>query len=187
MNPESSVKQAEKKFLAAAEHFNNELKKLRTGRAHPDMLESIKVEVYGAPMPLIQLATITAPEPQLLQIRPYDPSTVKPIAEAIRNSQSLGMNPSDDGQLVRVQIPPLTEERRREIVKQLNIKVEESMIAMRNGRHDAMKEIDQAKKDKQIGEDDHKRYAKQIDDAMAKTKSEIDAIAKNKEQEILTI
>lgn len=187
MTPDQSIKQAEIKFQAAADHFNNELKKLRTGRAHPNMLEDIKIEAYGSPMPLIQLATITAPEPQLLQIRPFDPSTVQAIGEAIRNNQALGMNPSDDGQIVRVQIPPLTEERRREIVKQLNIKVEECLIAMRNGRHESMKEIDQAKKDKQIGEDDHKRYSQQVDELMAKTKAGVDATAKAKEQEILTI
>lgn len=187
MNPESTLQQAAAKFQAASDYFDNELKKLRTGRAHPDMLESIKADVYGSPTPLIQLATITAPEPQLLQIRPFDPNTVQAISESIRNNQSLGMNPSDDGQIVRVQIPPLTEERRREIVKQLNLKVEECMIAMRNGRHEAMKELDQAKKDKQIGEDEHKRLIKQIDDLMAKTKSEVDSTAKAKEQEILTI
>lgn len=187
MNPEQIVKQAETRFQSAAEHFNNELKKLRTGRAHPDMLESVSVEAYGSPMPLIQLATITAPEPQLLQIRPFDPNTVQAISEAIRNNQTLGMNPSDDGQIVRVQIPPLTEERRREIVKQLNIKVEDCMITMRNGRHEAMKDLDQAKKDKQLGEDEHKRYVKQIDDAMSKIKAEVDSTAKIKEREILTI
>jgi len=187
MSPDQIVKQAETKFQAASEHFSGELKKLRTGRAHPDMLENVKVEAYGSPMPMLQLATITAPEPQLLQIRPFDPSTLQAISEAIRNNQALGMNPSDDGQIVRVQIPPLTEERRREIAKQLNIKVEDCMIAMRNGRHEAMKDLDAAKKDKQLGEDDHKRYGKQIDEAMAKTKSEVEATAKAKEREILTI
>ncbi|MBW3568867.1 ribosome recycling factor [Candidatus Parcubacteria bacterium] len=187
MTPEQSVKQAENKFQAAAEHFKNELKKLRTGRAHPDMLESLKVDAYGSPMPLIQVATITTPEPQLLQIRPFDPNNLQSISDSIRNNPTLGMNPSDDGQVVRVQIPPLTEERRREIVKQLNIKVEECMIAMRNARHEAMREIDQAKKDKQIGEDEQKRYAKQIDDLMTKVKTQVELTAKTKEQEILTI
>lgn len=187
MNPQATIKQAENKFKAAADRFDEEKKRLRTGRAHPDMIENLMVEVYSSKMPLMQLATITTPEPQLLQIRPFDPNNLQAISDAIRNSQTLGMNPGDDGQVVRVQVPPLTEERRRDIVKQLNIKAEECMISLRNGRHDAMKELDSAKKDKQISEDDQKRYAKQIDELMAKTKTEIESAAKSKEQEILSI
>src|SRR5690606_20151231 len=109
----------------------------RTGRAHPSMLDGLMVEAYDTQMPLIQVGTVTAPEGQLLQITPFDPSNLQAIATAIRNNPSLGMNPSDDGRVVRVPIPPLNEERRREYVKVVSGKVEDAMIAMRNIRHDA--------------------------------------------------
>ncbi|HYF97059.1 MAG TPA: ribosome recycling factor [Patescibacteria group bacterium] len=171
----------------AVSYFEEELKKLRTGRAHPGMLDGITVEAYGQPMPLIQLATISAPEPQLLQISPFDPNNLQAITAAIRDNQTLGMNPMDDGHVVRVPIPPLTEERRRQIAKQLGEKVEDCMIATRGVRHDVIKEIEQAKKDKEIGEDEFKRITKQIDEIMAKTKSSVESIAKNKEAEILKV
>jgi ribosome recycling factor len=187
MTPEQVISTAKAKLDSAKNHFQEELKKLRTGRAHPSMLDGITAEAYGTPMPLLQLATITTPEPQLIQVSPFDPNNLEAIAEAIRKDQSLGMNPTDDGKVIRVPIPPLTTERRSGIVKQLGEKVEECMIAMRNARHEAMKELDQAKKDKDIGEDDHKRYAKQLDEAMAKVKENVESIAKTKESEIMTI
>lgn len=185
--PQAVVTTAQQKFEAAVSRFQEEIKKLRTGRAHPSMLDGVSVEAYGQPMPLIQLATISAPEAQLLQISPFDPSTVQAIAGAIRDNQALGLNPSDDGRVVRIPIPPLTEERRRQIVKQLGEKVEEANIAMRNVRHDALKDLDQLKKDKAISEDEHKRYASQIDDVMNKQRSQLDAKAKAKETEIMTV
>lgn len=187
MNPQDAVKQAQDKFVAQVAHFNEELKKLRTGRAHPSMLDGIMATAYGTPMPLNQLATITTPEPQLIQISPFDPSNIQAIASAIRDNPSLGLNPSDDGHVVRVPIPALTTERRQQIVKQLGEKVEDSMIAMRQIRHDALAKIDQAKKDKAIGEDEAKRLVKQVDDAMAKGKADVEAAAKVKESEIMTV
>lgn len=187
MNPQQVVSQAENKFQQALSHFQEELKKVRTGRAHPSMLDGLMVTAYGTPMPIIQVATVTAPEAQQLQITPFDPNNLQAIAAAIRDNPSLGMNPMDDGRVVRVPIPPLTEERRREYVKLLGGKVEDSMVTLRNIRHDAIKEIDQAKKDKGVGEDDAKRLEKQVDDAMNKKKNEIDSLAKAKEQEIMTV
>ncbi len=187
MSPSQLVDQAKTKLATALEHFRGEIAKLRTGRAHPSMLESVTVEAYGQPMPLIQLATVSTPEPQLLQITPFDPNTLADITAAIRDNQSLGMNPSDDGRVVRVPIPPLTSERRQQIAKQLGEKVEDCMIAMRAVRHDAMKELDQAKKDKDIGEDEHKRLSTQIDQLMTDYKNQTEASAAAKEQEILTI
>lgn len=187
MNPNQIIDQAKTKFQAATEHFESELKRLRTGRAHPSMLDGVTVEAYGVQMPLIQVATITAPESQLLQITPFDPGNLQAIANAIRNNPSLGLNPTDDGHVVRVPIPPLTEERRRDLAKQIGQKVEEAMIAMRNARHDALKLADQAKKDKEIGEDDAARIEKQVDEQMAQQKQAIDAAAKAKEQELLTV
>ena len=187
MNPQSIVDQAKARFSQAVVHFQEELKKVRTGRAHPSMLDSVVVEAYGTPMPLIQLATVTAPEAQLIQISPFDPANIQAISSAIRDNPSLGLNPSDDGRLVRVPIPSLTEDRRREYVKLLGGKVEDCMVTLRNVRHDAMKTISQAKSDKDIGEDDAKRLEKQVDDEMNKAKNDVDASAKAKEQEIMTV
>lgn len=175
------------KFKQAVEHFGEELKKVRTGRAHASMLDGVKVTAYGTEMPLNQVANVTAPEAQMIQITPFDPGNLQAIASAIRDNPTLGLNPMDDGRVVRVPIPPLTEERRREYVKVLGGKVEDTMVSMRGTRHSAMEAIDKAKKDKEIGEDDAKRLQKQVDDFMAKYKSEVDTAAKAKEIEIMTI
>lgn len=187
MSPEQILGQAKTKLQNAVSHFEEEIKKLRTGRAHPSMLDGINVEAYGQPMPLIQLATVSAPEPQLIQITPFDPNNLQAISNAIRDNQSLGMNPMDDGRVVRVPVPALTEDRRREIVKQLGSKVEESMIAMRAVRHDVLKELDDAKKDKDISEDEHHRLKKQLDDLMAEYTAKTESLAKAKETEIMTV
>lgn len=187
MNPNQLVDDAKSKLTNAVNHFHEELKKLRTGRAHPSQLDGIMVVAYGTPMPLNQVSNVTAPEAQLLQITPFDPSNIQAIAEAIRSDQSLGLNPSDDGRVVRVPIPPLTTERRQAIVKQLSEKVEETHIASRNIRHDALDVAKKAKSDKQISEDDFSRVEKQIDELMAKTKADVEAAAKAKEQEIMTV
>ena len=187
MNPNQIVEQSNKKLNVAIEHFQEELKKLRTGRAHPNMLDSVMVEAYGTQMPLIQVGTITAPEGQLLQITPFDPGNLAAISTAIRDNQSLGLNPMDDGRVVRIPIPPLTEERRREITRQVGTKHEECMISMRNIRHDALDAVDKAKKDKEIGEDEAKRLSDQIEEAMNKAKAQAESQAKAKEKEIMTV
>jgi len=187
MNPNQIVEDAKKKFEGAVAHFNEELKKVRTGRASASMLDGVMVTAYGTPMPLIQVANVTAPEAQLIQITPFDPSNLQAIASAIRDNPTLGLNPSDDGRVVRVPVPPLTEERRRELAKSLGTKVEDCMVSVRNIRHDAMDAVDKAKKDRLVGEDDAKRLEKQIDDAVAKAKSDADAAAKAKESEIMTL
>lgn len=187
MNPSQVIADAELKFKKAYEHFLEELKKIRTGRAHPNMLDGVMVMAYGAPMPLNQVSNITAPEAQLLQITPFDPGNLQAIATAIRDNPSLGLNPSDDGRVVRVPIPALNEERRRDITKQLGSKVEDCNIALRGIRRDAMDAIDAAKKDKSIGEDEAKRFSQQVDDALKKQQAEVDAAAKAKEVEIMTV
>ena len=187
MSPGQVVEQAKSKFSQALSHFEDELKKLRTGRASAGMLEGIMVEAYGTPMPLNQVANITAPEAQLLQITPFDPSNLQAISAAIRDNQSLGMNPSDDGRVVRVPVPPLNEERRREITKQVGTKLEDCMIALRNARHEAMDTFDEAKKDKDISEDEAKRLATQVEEAMNKAKNQAEVVAKTKEAEIMTV
>jgi ribosome recycling factor len=172
------------KLEAAVQHFQGELKKLRTGRAHPGMLDGLVVEAYGTQMPLIQVGTVTAPEPQLLQISPFDPNNISAIAAAIRDNQTLGLNPMDDGHVVRVPIPALTEERRREISKLVGTKLEECMISLRNARHEALATI---KADKGLGEDEAKRLNQQVEDAINKSKQQAEVAAKAKEQEIMTL
>lgn len=187
MNPNEMVEDAKKKLQTAVQYFQDELKKLRTGRANAGMLDGVVVEAYGTQMPLNQVATVTAPEAQLIQISPFDPNNLAAISTAIRDNQSLGLNPSDDGHIVRVPVPPLTEERRREIVKLVGQKQEECMISLRSARHDALDGIEKAKKDKNIGEDEAKRLEKQIDDAMNAARNQAEATAKAKEQEIMTL
>ncbi len=187
MSPQQVVDQAKSKFDESIKHFEEELKKLRTGRANAGMLDGVMVEAYGSPTPLNQVANVTAPEAQLIQITPFDPTNLQAIASAIRDNQSLGLNPSDDGRVVRVPIPALNEERRREISKQVGAKLEDCMVRMRNIRHEALDSFDQAKKDKDISEDDAKRYSTQVEEAMNKARAAAEASAKTKEQEIMTV
>lgn len=187
MNPQQIVTDAQTKLNQAVERFADSLKSLRTGRASASILDGVMVEAYGTPMPLIQVANVTAPEAQLLQITPFDPNNLQSIATSIRDNQSLGLNPSDDGHVVRVPIPPLTEDRRRELAKQVGQKQEDCMISLRAIRHEALDIINEAKKDKDIGEDDAKRLTTQIEDAMNKAKSEAEATARAKEAEIMKV
>ncbi len=177
----------EQKMNGAFMHFEEELKKVRTGRAHPGMLDSVQVEVYGTRVPLNQAANITAPEAQMLLVTPFDPSNISAITAAIRDNQGLGFNPSDDGRIVRIPVPALTEERRKLLVKQTSEKVEEVRIAMRTIRQDALKEAKRMKEAKELSEDDVKRIEKEIDRLMAETQSKVDAAFRAKEQDILTI
>ena len=181
------TKPYEEKFELVIAHFEDEIKKIRTGRAHPSQLDGIRVEVYGAQVPLNQAANITAPEAQMLQVTPFDPSNIQKISAAIRADQSLGFNPSDDGRVIRVPVPSLTEERRKLLVKQVGEKVEEARIAIRNLRQDALKEAKRKKEAKELSEDDVKRIEKGIDDDIASYNLKIDEIFRLKEKEILTI
>ena len=187
MNPSQLVTDAKTKLTQCVDRFQNTLKTLRTGRANASMLQEVVVEVYGTLMPLNQVSTVTAPEAQLLQITPFDPNNLAAIATAIRNNPSLGLNPTDDGRLVRVPIPPLNEERRRELAKQVSAKQEDCMINLRAIRHEVIGAIDAAKKDKQIGEDEAKRLVAQIEEAMSKARSQVEATARAKEAEIMTV
>jgi ribosome recycling factor len=187
MNPNQLISETKTKLDHALEHFKEELKKLRTGRAHPGMLDNIMVEVYGQKMPLKAVGGIAVPEPQLLQITPFDPNNLQAIASAIRDDQSLGLTPSDDGRVVRVSIPPLTTETRASMVKIIGQKVEECMISSRQARHDAIKKAEQAEKNKEMGKDERFHLEKQIDDLLAKQKTEVDQLAAAKEKELMTI
>ena len=177
------TKDERKNMESVVERFREQMKKVRTGRAHPDMLSSIKVEAYGQYMPLNQVSNITAADATMLIITPFDPSNIQNIATAIRNDSTLGLNPSDDGRVVRVPIPALTEERRREIVKSANAEVETAKIAIRNVREDARKAIKAA----ELPEDAKKRAEKEIDDLTKEFTDKIDAEFKAKEAEIMKI
>lgn len=187
MDGNQVISNSQAKLNQAVERFKDGLKTLRTGRANASMLDGVSVEAYGTPMPLKQVATIAAPEAQLLQITPFDPNNLEAIVAAIRDDQSLGLNPSDDGRVVRVPIPALTEERRRELAKQISQKQEECMIQLRAVRHEAINAIDKLKKDKQIGEDDAKRLTGQVEAVMGKVRGEVEAAGKAKEADILTL
>lgn len=187
MNPSQILEEAKRKIDATTAHLQDELKKLRTGRAHPGMLDSVSVEVYGQAMPLKAVAGIMAPEAQLLQITPFDPGNLQAIAEAIRNDQSLGLTPTDDGRVVRINLPPMTAENRQSMVKIVNQKVEDCFVSVRGARHETFHKLEQAEKDKTIGKDELERFKKQVDDLVAKQKTEVDQLAKAKEQEILTV
>ena len=184
MTPDQVVSDAESKFGQAVERFKDNLKTLRTGRANAAMLDGIMVEAYETQMPLNQVATIAVPEATLIQLTPFDPNNLSAIADAIRNDSNLGLNPTDDGRVIRVPIPPLTEERRKDLAKQVGQKQEECMISLRNVRHEAM---DAIKKDKTIGEDEAKRLSVKVDEAMNKARTQAEAAAKDKESEILSL
>lgn len=169
---------------AIIERFKSEMQKVRTGRAHPDMLGSVKVEAYGQYMPLNQVANVTAGDATMLLITPFDPSTIQAIASAIRANQTLGLNPADDGRVVRVPVPPLTEERRKEIVKSASVKVEEAKVALRKVRDDARKELKSAE---DLSEDVKKRGEKEIDELIKNYSGKIDELFKTKEAEIMKI
>ena len=171
------------KMTAALDRFTDEMKKVRTGRAHPDMLANIKVEVYGQFSPLNQVSNITAQGATMLMITPYDVSNIGKISSAIRADQSLGLNPADDGRVIRVPIPPLTEERRKEIVKTASAKVEEAKIALRKARDDARKEIKAA----ELAEDAKKRAEKEVDDLIKDFNTQIDKLFAEKEADIMKI
>ena len=172
------------KMEAVITRFKDEMKKVRTGRAHPDMLAGLKVEAYGQYMPLNQVANVTAADATMLIVTPFDPSTIQAIATAIRNDQTLGLNPADDGRIVRVPIPALTEERRKEIAKTASAKVEDAKVALRNIREDARKAI---KATAELSEDVKKRAEKDIDDLTKQFSDKIEAEFKAKEAEIMKI
>ncbi len=180
---DDAVKMAKDAMDKAKERLGRELARVRTGRASPALLDDIRIEAYGTPMPLNQLATISAADARLLVIKPYDVSNLSSIERAIRAS-NLGVNPSSDGVVVRVPIPPLTMERRRDLVKQVKEFAEEAKIGIRNARREANDFLKEAEKDKEISEDQLKKglekvqaltddYIKQIDGTVAKKENEI--------------
>lgn len=166
--------------------FEHELVKLRTGRANPAMVEDVKVDYYGTHTPLKHLARITAPEPDLIVIHPFDKTQVQAIEKAIQ-AANLGFNPTVDGELIRIKIPRLTEERRKELSKIIHDKAEESKVALRNIRREIKEQLDKEQKDGKISEDDHDRLMKELDKVTHEYTAKIDQTAHAKEKQLLTV
>ncbi|HZT36377.1 MAG TPA: ribosome recycling factor [Bryobacteraceae bacterium] len=171
------------KALADLQH---EMASIRTGRASVSILDGIRVDYYGAPTPLNQLATLHVPEPSMITIQPWDVSQIGAIEKAIRSSD-LGLNPSNDGKMIRVPIPPLTEERRKEIVKRLHHVAEDHRVALRNIRRDANEQLKRLLKEKLISEDEERRALDEIQKMTDANIQKLDQAAKAKEKEILEI
>lgn len=178
------LKDADSRMNKALDALRRDLEGVRTGRASPALVDRISVESYGTVMPLNQVAGISVPEPRTLVIQPWDKGTISAIEKAILRSD-LGLNPNNDGSVIRINLPPLTEERRKQLVKVLNGNVEDSKVAIRNIRRDAMATLKELKDATEISEDDERRASQQVDDLTKKHTDEADKIGKAKEQEIL--
>jgi ribosome recycling factor len=170
----------------AVEDFRKELAATRTGRASVHMLDSVQAEYYGSMMPLNQVATINAPEPQLIVVTPFDPSALGAIEKAIRTAD-LGMNPMNDGKIIRVPVPPLTEERRKEMVKHMNKALEEHRTAIRNIRRDGNEFIKKTLKDKKITEDEERGTMEHLQKLTDDEIKKIEEMCKAKEKEVMTV
>ena len=170
----------------AVEDFRQAMAATRTGRASVHMLDSVSVDYYGSPMPLNQIAQVHAPEPQLITVQPYDPTVLPAIEKAIRSAE-LGLNPMNDGKIIRVPVPPLTEERRRDMVKHLHKILEDHRTAIRNIRRDGNDAIKKALKDKKIAEDDEKRALEEIQRLTDDEIKKMEDMSKSKEKEVMEI
>jgi ribosome recycling factor len=170
----------------AVEDFRREMTATRTGRANVHMLDTVSVDYYGSMMPLNQIAQVHAPEPQMITVQPFDPSSLATIEKAIRGAD-LGLNPMNDGKLIRVPVPPLTEERRRDMVKHLHKVLEEHRTAIRNVRRDGNDAIKKALKDKKITEDEEKRGLDEIQRLTDDEIKKMEEMSKGKEKEVMEI
>lgn len=180
------IKDAEKKMGSAVDHAREEFAAIRTGRANPAMFNKIMVDYYGAPTPLQQLASFQVPEARTVLIAPFDKGCVNEVEKAVRDSD-LGVNPSNDGNVVRCVLPALTEERRKEYIKMAKAKAEEGRIAVRNVRRASNDIVKKQEKDKEISEDEMTRLEKELDQVTRKYVEQIDELLKSKESELLEI
>ena len=178
--------EAEEKMEKALEVARSDFQKIRSGRANPEMFTSLIVEYYGAPTPLQQLATVSIPEARTVIITPYDRSAMRDIEKAIAESD-LGVNPTDDGQILRINMPPLTQERRKDYVKLAKTKAEEARVSVRGVRRKAKDELDKIKKDGEAGEDDVARAEKELDSLTKKFVDQVDSMLDGKEKELLEV
>jgi len=180
------LKEAEARMMGAVQSLEDDLAGIRTGRASPALVERLQVEYYGAPTPLLQLATIGVPEPRMLLIRPFDPSTIKNIERAILASD-LGLTPGNDGKVIRLMLPPLTEERRRDLAKVVHNRTEEGRVAVRNVRRDTIRDLRDFEHEKLISEDDLKRGEEEIQKLTDRMVETIDEIGDRKQKEIMEV
>lgn len=183
---EETLFEAEEKMERAVEFAKEDFATIRTGRATPAMFGRIVIDYYGAPTPLPQMATIAIPEPRMVIIKAHDPSQLKAIEKALRDSD-LGVNPNNEGNQIRLVLPPMTEERRREMIKVARGKGEDSKVAIRNVRRKAKEELDRIVKDGEAGEDEGRRAEKELDDLTHRYVTHIDEILKHKEAELLEV
>jgi ribosome recycling factor len=181
-----ALAQARTRMEKAVEDFRKELATLRTGRANASLLDSIRVDYHGTPMPVNQLGALTVPDPSMIMISPWDPSVVPLIDKAIRTSD-LGLNPTNDGKVVRVPIPSLTEDRRKDMVKHLHKVLENHRTAVRNIRRDIKEAIDKLEKDKKISQDEHKRSLDEMEKVTHSETKKIEDLSAAKEKEIMQI
>lgn len=177
---------AKEKMEKCLDALNRDYKAVRAGRANPAILDRVTVDYYGTPTPINQMAAISVPEPRMLMIQPWDASTLKDIEKAI-NTAEIGINPSNDGKVIRLAFPALTEERRKELVKDISKRGEEAKVAVRNVRRDAMDNIKKLKKDNEITEDDQKNGEKKLQDITDSYIKQVEEMVKKKEDEVLSI
>ncbi len=181
-----TIKDAETRMKGAINSLEEDLNGIRTGRAHPGLIDKLLVEYYGVPTQLNQLSTISVPEPRQLMIRPFDASTIKIIERAIIASD-LGLTPNNDGKVIRLNLPVLTEERRRDLVKVTNTRVEEARIACRNVRRDIIKDLREFEKEKLISEDELRNGEDELQKVIDRFMIEIDKIGERKTEEIMEV
>jgi ribosome recycling factor len=183
---EETLLEAEDRMDKAVQAFEHVLATVRTGRANTALIEHLHVNHYGQPMPLNQMATLAAPDAQLLTVQPWDKSAVNAIMKAIQSSD-IGITPSTDGSLIRLPIPPLTEDRRRELVKQVHARTEEARVAVRNVRRHAIDELRKELRDGDLSEDDERRAQDEVEKLTSAHVAKLEALAKQKEQELLAV
>jgi ribosome recycling factor len=179
-------KDAESRMKGAIQALEDDLAGIRTGRASPALVERLMVEYYGTPTPLVQLASINVPEPRSLLIRPFDASSLKAIERAIRTSD-LGLTPNNDGKSIRLNLPPLTEERRRDLVKMVHQRLEDARVAVRNVRRDSIKDLREYEQEKLISKDDRERGEEELQKITDKYIDEVNRVGERKESEILEV
>jgi len=185
-NTKDAMTQARTRMEKAVEDFRKELASVRTGRANVALLDHIRVDYHGTPMPINQLGTMTVPDPTLILISPWDPSVVALVDKAIRTSD-LGLNPATDGKVVRVPIPPLTEERRKDLVKHLHKALENHRTAVRNVRRDVKEAIEKLEKEKKISQDDLKRTLEELEKVTHQETKRLEDLSGAKEKEVMEI
>ncbi|HRN50030.1 MAG TPA: ribosome recycling factor [Anaerolineales bacterium] len=180
------LKDTKERMRGSIAALKEDLAAIRTGRATPALIEKLSVEYYGQPTPLMQLASISVPEPRQLLVKPFDPGSIKDIEKAFQTSD-LGLTPNSDGKVIRLNLPALTEDRRRELVKVVNARLEEANVAVRNIRRDVIKDMREYKDEKMVSEDELKRGEEDVQKLTDEITGEIEALGKQKEKEVMEI